>query len=642
MLLPSMLIALALGAAGPATPAAPASAPVDARAALADFGHPSPAIARRFARLVERVREPISTADRLAAIDQIVELGPETLPLVAAELERRHRRTWAPMVYVLGASGDPRVLPILHDQLRYQTGKPYLEVLYAMSLAGDDSALMTALRSTDATLTFEPGATAIDFIAGSLGPDVVPILMREIPRRSRDARVAALRALGTLADDRAVDFLLKWSRRTNAVDRRYALIALARIGDPRAIPRVMEALIDDNVKVREAAVEALGYLRAEQAVSRLASWMTMPGRSTLKARAIWALGLIGGPEAAEALVTAVPHAEASDRLLLAHALGNTRHPKALAGLAWAIMTSEQLAATAVQGLEKLPDGEEVRELLLSACEERHAREVSLRAGLRLVRFGDPRATPCLVRTLREEIAERQTIGPFGELVLAELPLLGSESVAESLDRLAEEQTAPAIAHRLRQAARSALLVQQLGDDIDPWIDLLREGTPTEVDLAVRRLGQLGDPRAARPLTQLFGRIPPDRSVAIPRALGMIGNDAATPFLISLLVDDLYQIPELAPSRREAAIALARYAHSRHASEALLTSFQLERGSTAVPLLAYAHMTGRKAIDELVRLKPLFFRKRGDDQVLLHERVNWAIRMLRLGRTIPIEEVRDRQ
>jgi len=28
-------------------------------------------------------------------------------------------------------------------------------------------------------------------------------------------------------------------------------------------------------------------------------------------------------------------------------------------------------------------------------------------------------------------------------------------------------------------------------------------------------------------------------------------------------------------------------------------------------------------------------------VMLHERVNWAIRMLRLGRPVPIDEIRDR-
>lgn len=641
-MLPSIVLTLALGASGgvAGAPAADAATTASA-AAVDDFGTPSPAIARRFAALIERVREPISSADRQAAIDRIVELGPDALPLVVAELERRHRRTWAPMIYVLGASGDPRVLPILHEQLRYQTGKPYLEVLYAMSLAGDERALLTALRSTDATLTFEPGATAIDYIAGARGREAVPVLLREIPRRARDSRVAALRALGTLADDRAVDFLLAWSRRNDAVDRRYALIALARIGDPRAIPRVIEALVDDNVRVREAAIEALGYLRAERAVGRLATWMKQPGRSILKARAIWALGLIGGEQAATALVSAIPRAEASDRMLLAHALGNTRHRAALPGLAWALDSDPALAAVAVQGLEKLADGDEVRELLLAACESNPMREVALRAGLRLVQFGDPRATPCLVRALREEIAERHTIGPFGEQVLEELPLLGSQSVAESLERLADEQEAPAIAHRLRQAARGARLVQQLGDDAEPWVDLLREGTPAEIDLAVRRLGQLRDPRSARPLIQLFGRIPPERSDRIPEALGLIGSDTATPFLISLLVDDLYQLPALAAARRQAAIALARYARSAHAADALLTSFRLERGATAIPLLAYAHMRGRDGIEKLLELKPLFFRRRGDDQVMLHERVNWAIRMLRLGRPVPIDEIRDR-
>lgn len=639
-LLNASLFALGLGVVPMSAP--PADGEAAAVLTAADFGVPSPAISRRALGLIERIRQPASRRDRDDAIFELVRTGPEVLPIVINELERRQRGTWPVMVYVLGAIGDERVLPILREELKNQSSTPYLEILYAMSLAGDDDALLSAMRSTDATVLFEPGTTAVDYIAGAAGSEAVSLLIREIPRRSRDSRMAGLSALGTLGDASAVAFLLEWSKQPNPVDRRFALAALSRIGDPRAIPRVIEALSDPDPRVRASAAEGAGYLRAEQAVPILRSWIKAEKRSLLKGEAVWSLGLIANDNAMKALAELYEDSKGIERRLVLQAVGKSPTPAAIRVFKAALGAEDDpaLEPIAVNGLTRLADDPAAATLLLEVCANGRDHDSGMIAARALLERKDPRATPCALSRLREEMDLRHGFGPLAEFMLTEIPLIGSESTAASLEALAEEVPAPALEHKLRAAARSVRMVRELGDDTQPWIELLGKGTPMDVDLAIRKLGDLGNPRAISPLKQLFGRIEPERAHAIPRALGEIGSERATPFLISLLTDTLYRVHSLSRARDEAAIALAKITREPHAADALLRAYELDGARNVIPLLAYAHMRGRAGIPELLEKKALLFRIRSREQASRHERLIWAIRMLRSGREVPISEIRD--
>jgi hypothetical protein len=183
-------------------------------------------------------------------------------------------------------------------------------------------------------------------------------------------------------------------------------------------------------------------------------------------------------------------------------------------------------------------------------------------------------------------------------------------------------------------------VHELGAGIEPWLKLLDEGDLGEVDLAILRLGDLGDPRAVEPLVRLFGRTEPERAWRIPEALGRIGSERGTPFLISLLTDDLYRVPSLARAREEAARALARFSRSVLGAEAARKAYLAERGQAFVALMAYARMRGADAVPDLMVLKKYLLQRRGRLPILRHEKVNWAIRLLREGREIPFAEVAD--
>ncbi|MDQ7088725.1 MAG: HEAT repeat domain-containing protein [Acidobacteriota bacterium] len=628
---------LALGAP-PAPQPAPAPPAATEESAKPSFPAPSPALVRRAAALFDQLRQTISAQDHARIVREIADLGPPAIPIFVAELERHSKITWPVMIYALGATGDPRTIPILEQQLRHQKGRTYLDVLYALSLAGEPTALVRAMRSTHADTAFERNMTAIDFIAGAMGPPAVDVLLREIPRRSEKARHAALRALGTICDDRAVDFLLEWSRRKEAGDRRFALIALARIGDPRAIDRFIEGLGDSDPGVVEAAAEGLGYLRADRAAEGLARLLTDSAPAGVRLKAIWSLGLIGGETAEKPLIDYWPRASASERPLLVRAFGRLSTPAATPLLSDVALGEGLLSIDAAKSLARIP-GRKSTDALLSCCSRAKSLDAGLEAGRALARRKDPRAIPCIVSRLREEIEVRHRIGPVVEQTLAVLARTAPLSAADTLDTLADSVAAPALAHRLRATAHGIRLVNETEPEIEPWLALLQDGTPEEIELAVERLGDLGDPRAIEPLRRLFGRYEASPEL-IPEALDRIDSERATPFLISLITDDLYRVPFLTPARNAAARALVRTPHAEHVSRALETAYREEGGEFFVPLLALARAGGKDMIPRLLQLKTLLLRSRSSRQVLRHERVNWAIRMLRTGREIPLEEVKD--
>lgn len=616
------------------------SPPAASLALPAAFPTPSPAASRRIASLIERLRESPPLAERNEIIDQLVDTGSSVLSLLVAELERRDRNSWPVMVYVLGAIGEQSVLPVLAEHLKRQSGQPYLDVVYAMALAGDDTALSRALKSSHATMSFGQGGNVVDYIAGAMGPRAAPILMREIPRRTVDARVAALGALGTACDDSAVEFLIGWAGNEDALCRRYSLIALARIGDPRALDTMIRALADPDRSVREAAAEGLGYLHQPEAVPALLARLAELPRGPERSMVIWSLGLLGGPDAAKELAVRYERASDHEADWILQALGHTNDPAALDTLTQAaLMGGSTTAEHGVRGLIAI-DADEARERLLRICIESRSHAASLLAAAELVSRYDPRATPCITEVLRKDLERRQGLSQGAVEILELLPHAALPGAAEAIEALAAETTAPALTYRLRTASRGIRLVHELGTELDPWLDLLGNGTAEEVELAIRRLGELGDPRAVEPLRRLFGRIEPERSHLIPEALGLIGSERATPFLISLLTSDTYRVDELSRSREEAARALARYARSAHVADALEAAFYADRGRLFLPLMAYAKVRGREGISQLLEMKSLLMRRRDRRSQARHERANWAIRMLRAGREIPLSAISE--
>ena len=66
------------------------------------------------------------------------------------------------------------------------------------------------------------------------------------------------------ADEKLVKIIQKGKVDEDAMIRKNAAMALAKIGDKRAIPALTEALKDKNEDVRQAAREALKKIKSKQ------------------------------------------------------------------------------------------------------------------------------------------------------------------------------------------------------------------------------------------------------------------------------------------------------------------------------------------------------------------------------------------
>jgi HEAT repeat protein len=79
-------------------------------------------------------------------------------------------------------------------------------------------------------------------------------------------------ALGKLGDPQAVPALIQALGDSDSAVRAAAAEALGAIGDPQAVPALIQALGDSDCDVRRAAAEALGKLGDPQAVPPLSVW----------------------------------------------------------------------------------------------------------------------------------------------------------------------------------------------------------------------------------------------------------------------------------------------------------------------------------------------------------------------------------
>jgi HEAT repeat protein len=96
---------------------------------------------------------------------------------------------------------------------------------------------------------------------GKIGdPQAVPALMEALKDRDERCAPGGGGALGKIGDPQAVPALMEALKDRDENVRRAAAEALGKIGDRQAVPALLEALKDRNEDVRQAAAEALWKL----------------------------------------------------------------------------------------------------------------------------------------------------------------------------------------------------------------------------------------------------------------------------------------------------------------------------------------------------------------------------------------------
>jgi len=232
----------------------------------------------------------------------VAKQGPQSIPTVAQ--------------YLNSASVDTRVEAV--KQLIALGGHQIIEPLIR---ATHDNDAEVQIRATDGLVNYylpgyvKQGVTSSLARAGSsirakfsdtndqvidpyiiVSPDVI-VALGQLARggSSLDSRANACRALGILKGDAAVPDLIEALRTKDNRVMYEALVALQKIRDPEAGPRVAYLVRDLDDKVQSAAIETVGVLRAKDALPALRDIVKKPRNGKAERSALNAIALMPEP-----------------------------------------------------------------------------------------------------------------------------------------------------------------------------------------------------------------------------------------------------------------------------------------------------------------------------------------------------------
>jgi len=170
------------------------------------------------------------------------------------------------------------------------------------------------------------------------------VLVRRHDMRSLELLFPALRWRDPMARHRAVALLVRMGPLAvppllarlegaeTAAERWAAADALGRIGDSRAVARLLRALEDPAMTVRRASIVALLRLEAMNAVPRIARRLEEDQSGGVRVIAAGVLGKFEDPRAVPALVRALGDVQWYVRQAAATALGQIGDRRAIAAL----------------------------------------------------------------------------------------------------------------------------------------------------------------------------------------------------------------------------------------------------------------------------------------------------------------------
>ena len=238
--------------------------------ALAKIGGP-----KVIEALIPMLGDPIKEC-RDGAVDDYVTIGAAAGPRLTAALRDERWRVRESAARALGLICDPRAVDGLLAALRDRDGAVRTVAAEALGLIGDPKAIkgLMALFKDSSKLVRVSATIALTRI----GEATVDPLIEGLKDENFQVRLHSVQALGGitsdyptgrswLQDSRPVPGLIALLKDKDRAVREDAAIALGMIGDPSAVPALIEALQDGQVKVR--AIMALGMIGDRSAVEPL-------------------------------------------------------------------------------------------------------------------------------------------------------------------------------------------------------------------------------------------------------------------------------------------------------------------------------------------------------------------------------------
>ena len=468
----------------------------------------------------------------------------------------------------LGKLGDTRAVPPLLNALQDTDADMQFAAVTALGQLPDPRAVTPLLALLQDSADVGVRGQAIDALGNLHDLRAVEPLLAMLRDPDGSVRNRVIAALGELRDRRAVEPLLAMLKsrpfavnnetaqqqanlgrsRNNGNNEQPQMIvaALAKIGDPRAIDRLLPLLADSsNENLGMPVSDALGAFADNRVIQAL---LTAPFDQNSQFAIPVALTKIG-PPALPALLAALADKDA---------LVRRRASQALAGIYTAHPTAEAPA----------------RELLLAAL---HSDDAMVRGNMSqaLLALDEPRALPVITELLADqagpaylEVVDAAQCATDPRLLAPLLVIAAQTDGNRIYRRLA--------LHGILHIARAHPGDPALAPAVTPLLALLREqdifrwehniGVTAVRYNAALALGYMHDPRIAPALLPLLRDAKPIVRHAAAQALAELGDKRA----IEPLLDWLHDLG--ATNRDEAVKALGKF-HLSRVSDALIAALQ---------------------------------------------------------------------
>lgn len=148
-------------------------------------------------------------------------------------------------------------------------------------------------------------------ILTALGEIVIPLLYPLLEDKDDDMRKFAIDLMGDIKKGVEPSKIVPLIKDPNANVRAAAAKSLGLLGYREAIPELIEALKDEEW-VCFSALDALGELKAEEAVRDIASLLSVSSEAAVCFAAIETLGKLGSDKAVDALIAYLPKASVDE------------------------------------------------------------------------------------------------------------------------------------------------------------------------------------------------------------------------------------------------------------------------------------------------------------------------------------------
>ena len=462
---------------------------------IASLAHPDVHIQEASARILGKIKDPSAV-----------------FPLIAAFQAPFADRVRIAAAVALGDLGDARAVAPLMEALYEKTSPALHEVPRALAKLGACavSPLIQALGDADGQVSRMAMAALGEIGDARAIPPLIGRLKSDAPFMSR----AAADALVEIGEASVLPLMSVASEKGKA--RQRALDTLIRIGADGVAP-LLEGLQSDPARYEAVALAVLPEIGTPAAEAVAALWKA-PDSS---GNDLWGRLLLAmGPPAVPFLVEALKGRDLHLALQGARILGKMGDERGVAPLMEALASDEPvLQAVSAKALADM--GEPAVSALVSVlADPEFSAQGMVRAVLK--EMGAPAAEP-LIRVLNSDDA----------LLVKRAAAILVEMESAAVPALIRHLSDPDLAVQ-RHCAE--ILVEIGAPAVSYVTEIVDRADPGRLWLAVKILGEMGDPRAVEALTAVSDHPDPKVRYFVVEALGRLRDPAAIPVLVAALKD----------------------------------------------------------------------------------------------------------